>query len=653
MHWNQRQQILRMSRGDKLESKSENVFLVDSSRTGYGEKVVASSSKFALADALVYALIIAIGIFHFFSTVQAPDFSGDDVLFSDAGRALVSHSFYGINGYVETNLPPALSICLGLLCTIGACSRVIALRVIVVCGTAGFLVSYELLRRQMPRAIAAAICILLLSSQSYFLLASQLLNPSFPLFFTTMSALLVARKLETATGRRAQIGWIVVLTILVVLSLMLMSVAMALLGAIVACICGAIFRDRALVLHRVRIYGAVLLVGVVVQGYWMHRTTPEASAGIAAQEWPVEGFPHSYLAQLRLKSGNYPELGPATPKDFAVRILKHASEQTGALSEALLRQTMVLNSVSIFVLLPLLLVALGWTYSVWTTGGGLQDWYFAGYAFIYLAWPWNFEPRFAIAPLACFYVWRGGVVASRFVKKFPRPAGGLCLLAGLLLSACSWLWIHRSRVTRLTEELPAQSNVSLQDEISFVVWLLIAIAGAWLCWSGRDWFKPFKSFFAQQRTSEGRPVPVFPYLAFAAAGVLFVIGLVGQAQIARGNLDPSSEVNLPSADVLAGEWINSNTPENAVIMARHVPITFHYAKRKTIWFPPSSDPSLLMNGILKNRVDFLIVVHRKDSYYLPPDEECFDRLVAAHPDNFQLTYRGSDFRIFRVMRPAG
>ena len=31
----------------------------------------------------------------------------------------------------------------------------------------------------------------------------------------------------------------------------------------------------------------------------MRRDSPEASAGIAAQEWPIAGFPHSYLAQLR------------------------------------------------------------------------------------------------------------------------------------------------------------------------------------------------------------------------------------------------------------------------------------------------------------------------------------------------------------------
>ncbi|HXM29602.1 MAG TPA: hypothetical protein VN957_26495 [Chthoniobacterales bacterium] len=42
---------------------------------------------------------------------------------------------------------------------------------------------------------------------------------------------------------------------------------------------------------------------------------------------------------------------------------------------------------SVFVAGPLLLVFLGWCYSIWRTGGDVQDWYFTGYEFIYLLWP--------------------------------------------------------------------------------------------------------------------------------------------------------------------------------------------------------------------------------------------------------------------------
>ena len=53
-------------------------------------------------------------------------------------------------------------------------------------GTLGFLVTYELLRHQAPRVVAAAICLLLISSPRYFFLVTQWVVPSFPYFFTSI-----------------------------------------------------------------------------------------------------------------------------------------------------------------------------------------------------------------------------------------------------------------------------------------------------------------------------------------------------------------------------------------------------------------------------------------------------------------------------------
>jgi hypothetical protein len=121
-----------------------------------------------------------------------------------------------------------------------------------------------------------------------------------------------------------------------------------------------------------------------------------------------------------------------------------------------------------------------------------------------------------------------------------------------------------------------------------------------------------------------------------------------QMKIGRANLDPNSAVNRSSADAAAGAWIRSHTAENAVVMARHVPTASHYSERRVVWFPPSSDPDLLMAGIRTHGVDFVIVVRRKSSYYLPSDEDCFARLLSVYPKPFRLVDQGSDFRIFRV-----
>jgi hypothetical protein len=118
------------------------------------------------------------------------------------------------------------------------------------------------------------------------------------------------------------------------------------------------------------------------------------------------------------------------------------------------------------------------------------------------------------------------------------------------------------------------------------------------------------------------------------------------------NLDLNSGTNRRSPEAEAGEWIYSKTDLNAVVMARQVPTMCHYAKRKVIWFPPSSNPQLLMQGILNHKVDFLVVVQRQGNYYLPTDEDSFAPLLAAHPDVFRLVSQAPEWRIFQVIRNA-
>jgi hypothetical protein len=123
-----------------------------------------------------------------------------------------------------------------------------------------------------------------------------------------------------------------------------------------------------------------------------------------------------------------------------------------------------------------------------------------------------------------------------------------------------------------------------------------------------------------------------------------------QIDIGRANLDPDSAINRLTPDVEASDWVRSNTDPNAIVMARHVPIASHYSLRKVIWFPPSSNAELLMDGILKHKVDFVIVVRREKNYYLPPDDDSFAPLLAANPNTFRLVYQAPKFRIFHVFR---
>jgi hypothetical protein len=633
-----------------MAGTSDSVHALAPGRGGIWVQRQEVSSSPCRIDLVVFALILSIGALQFFYTARASDFLGEDVFWADSARSLVNHGYYGINGYAETNMPPALPMILALLRIAGAGGHVACLRAMVVFGTLGFLASYELLRLQMPRGIAAAACLLLISSRVHFDFVTRQVWPSYLYFFVATCALLAARKLEQATRATTRIGWGALLAALIAASLMTASVGIAFLGAMLISVCVALLRDRRLAVARLKTYTAVFLVGAAIQGCWMFSRGPaEASAGIGVQEWPVPGFPRSYLAQLPLKSGRHPELGMATLPDIGVRILKNAAEYANLLSRMLVQRMPDLAWMSILVAGPLLLMAFGWGYSVWLNGGDLQDWYFAGFWFIYLLWPWGAEIRFFIpvSALACLYMWRGWKALTLSAKNSPRVLGIVWLPLGGLLTACAWLWMYGYGIARYLY------NAGIEDEVSFVVWSLSVTLAVWMIWANHGWLTP-ASLLWRGRPNQTGPLQISALRIARLFGMLavpglIVLGLTIQLASGRSNLDRTSETNQPGTDALAGEWTRSHTDAQAVVMARLVPTVSHYSDRKVIWFPPSSDPRLLMEGIRKHNINFVIVVRREYNYYLPSDDDCFAPLVKMHPETFRLICQRPGFRVFQVV----
>lgn len=74
-----------------------------------------SRSPVSISEIFVFALILIFGTLAFAFHQRASDFFHDDVFYVDAGRSLIEHGFYGINGRPETNQPPGLSAMLGVL----------------------------------------------------------------------------------------------------------------------------------------------------------------------------------------------------------------------------------------------------------------------------------------------------------------------------------------------------------------------------------------------------------------------------------------------------------------------------------------------------------------------------------------------------------
>jgi hypothetical protein len=599
-------------------------------------------------DLIAWAVILGFGLFQFLVVDPAKLFLNEDVFYADSARAMIQQGFYGINGYAETNMPPGVSALIGFLSLLTGYDHAAYLRSMVILGTLGFLASYELLRRQAPRGVAAAICFLLISSNTYFEGVTHSVTSCYPYFLAATCALLVARRLEIANGSPARMRFAVALAALISTAIMFASAGIAFLGGILVRILGSFLRNRTVAVHQLKMYAFVLLIGIAVQGFWTHRGRAQASAGIAASEWPLPGFPRSYLSNLIVKHGNEPEAGLAKPGDVIVRVAKNSYLYSNLFCRMLFDRWDRFPLVSFMALATLLLVLAGWIHSIWLDAAGLQNWYFCGYVCIYVLWPWSLEPRFflPIAALAGLYLWRGLGPLAFLIHQKPRLLATGIFLCSAVLTATALLWLHGSTV------LGRPPHNKVHEECSIAVGLASMAFAVWaIC---RNSFRrlsvpqipAFNSFFGSFSAQLAETLAVVLVMGLALKG------LATQVELGRTNLDPSSIAREIPTEARAGAWLRANTGINAIIMARHVPLASHYTARRIVWFPPSSDPELLLRGIASNNVNFVLVVRRKSSYYLPAEEVCFQRLLRAHPSGFRLAGTAEDFQVFEVVPKA-
>jgi hypothetical protein len=353
-----------------------------------------------------------------------------------------------------------------------------------------------------------------------------------------------------------------------------------------------------------------------------------------------------------MKSGNDPELGPATPLDIARRIAHNAADRTANLVYFLTRKSLTDDWSMPWVTVPLLLMAMGWFVSVRRTGGLLHDWYFVGHEAMYLLWPWNFETRFLapVAPLACLYVWLGCRTFAGLATTAPRRVGVMAVCVGVssVISAMVLGTDASSHYLNVIPGLPLKLS-----SVGIACWLSLIIMAVWI-WRS-----------AQNRTRE-LPLPSVPMMmsrlaakasltSIALTVLFFGVGLVRELQLGRENVHFPESVAMSYPDITAAEWLRARSPDDSTVMARQMDVVYHYAGRKVVWFPPISDPEILMRGIIDHHVQFIVVEQGgsdAEEYWIPDTKTCFARLAARYPDAFALIQQGAGERIYSIVRPG-
>jgi len=589
-----------------------------------------------VTDIIVYGIILSLGALQFGLSQRATDFFRGDTTYFELAQSIIQEGFYGFDFKPETMLPPGFAVILASICITIGCNYGVLIRSMAVFGTLGFVASYELLRHKEGRTVALVICVLLASSPIVFEFGTRLVFSDLPYFCTSMIFLLFATRMDSVRSFWEQSAlWIVSLFMLVG-SLMIRSSGIALLTGLFGWLVMSFFGQREAAKRRVKSFFPILLIGVMVQAVWMMWAAKHESP-----DWPVPGYHASYISQLSVKNGNYPELGTVSLKDIPLRIEQNLSVRAATLVALLTRKEYIDSAwFSPLVVGPILLIVIGVGCTIWRNGGDLSEWYFVSHEAIYLLWPW-FELRFVlpVAPLACLYLWRGGKILFGIASRQPRLIGvwGLPISVICLLSAAASGW----------------NSGSLQAALGAIFWALATIASAWIAWTKSDrlaaTFDRLVSLSEERFSIEGRSLSFLQISGIIVFAVLLGVGLVNQWSIGRDNLvfDVTKERSYP--DIEAARWIQSHTRDTAVVMARQFNVVYHYSRHKVVWFPPLSNPRILMEGIRKYNVEVVIVTKRKVSYWLPPEEDCFQSFLKAYPGAFDLVYETPRFGIFELV----
>jgi hypothetical protein len=579
-------------------------------------------------DIYVYLLLLALAGLQLALSGKTSEFVYDSYYY-ELARSLLAKAGYGFNFRPEPMIPPGFPALLAVLILAVGHSYAILIRSMPIFTTSGLITAYQILKAEEGLA-AVVVCLLLASSPSWFEFSTRMLFSDMPFFFTSMLLVWALTHLDSSVTRaRTRALWWVLCALLLLASILLRSTGIALAGGIFGWLVISLFRERRLAKRRLAIYLPLIVVGLGAEAAWLSWAERHP-----VSLWPVHGFQESYVAQLKLKSGNNPELGMATWRDVLMRPVENEDDMATSIAGLLTHKQIAPAWYSPATVIPLALLLIGLAYSFRKTGGGIAEWYFVSYQLLFLFWPWNFELRFQlpIAPLAALYFWRGGLLVWRWVQRMPRAAGTICCMVAALgiLGSTVWGW-----------RIPHPRALSCIG-----MWLVVGCLSAVILAGGPELMRKLSLLsdravsFGGVRLSGAKMAGAVAMTCLLAAGVWMQMA-AGVENLRRvPEMDPNIE---------AAKWIRGHSAPDAVVMARWEALVYHYSGHRVIWFPASTDPELLMAGIHRHHIRLIVVSEDEDnSYWKPSDSYCFRVLARAYPKLFHQVHQGAHERVYEL-----
>jgi hypothetical protein len=587
------------------------------------------TSKF---DLTVYFSLVALGILHFLLSPRSADYLHDTNYF-ELANSVIHKAHYGFNGKPMTQLPPGLPYLMAILYPIIGISYTTMIHLMTIFAVLGLIVTYKLIRDEQDRVVAALACLLFASSPFFFAFSTSLVFADLPYFFLSMVLLLMALNLDRAKswGTSQKLQWFIWGPLLVA-TVLVKSVAIAFLVGCVYWLGASCLMNWETGKRRLKIFLPLLILGITVQVSWMVWASQHQY-----HDWPLSGYQENYVAQLRLKNANQPELGLATWRDVVLRPFASGDDMAAALFGVFTHKEMAPAWYSPGTALPLLIVSIGLLGTFMRTGGGPLEWYFLSYQAMFLFWPWDYERRFflPVAPLAFLYAWRGGKTVWEMLCKRPTILGPAGLTLAVLGSLSSLMWGKQTSHPNMWACLAG--------------WLLVAGCSILVFLLGSKRLESVAIWLKRPFTIHNYSVARWLGSLAGMATCVFVIGVGLEVKSGLENLRAdltADDFDYP--EIEAGQWIKLNSAPSSVVMARKDDMIFHYSQRKVIWFPASRDPEILLAGIIRHQVRYVVIHEGNDTYWRPPARECFDGLLKKYPNFFRVVHLGPHNTIYEV-----
>ena len=602
--------------------------------------------RFSVADAAVYLFVILMGAFQLAHYPHFPDFF-NDVTYPDLARSILQHGSYQMRLMPETTFPPGFPLILAAVGFFAGLGPAAMFSVVAVSTTLAILAVYEFLRRIEGRGIAAVSSLILASSPAMFSFNTAIVYPEMTYILVSFLALLLAIAIDRTSRRRYLIGLVTLLSFALASAVLIRSVGVALLAALFTWIAVSLVFVPDAGRRRLLRFIVPLAVGAVAQLSWSmwaghHKVL----------EWQLPGYPRSYISQVSVKDGNHPELGVAHLGDIPIRVARNEARRAAGLSQFLTLRYITAFWSSPAIICPLVLIAIGLVFSL-RAGGALHDWYYLWYEIIFMLWPWNYADRFLIpvVPLACLYLWRGIKVVASASAFHPKRAGAVFTGIGAVLCIASAAYAFG--IARIAVNPERVRGDHLQEIAATLFWAAVAASGCAMLRidSVRRVLRSPGGFARFGHAAAVRTVPATRLVAILAVAAVVVSGTIQVLARGRDNLHPRiAATYLPM--LRGAEWIRTNEPSGSVLMASEPEFVFHFAHDPVVWFPPISSASTLMDGIRAHHVDVVLVTHQPHSYWLPPEDVCFQALLQSYGRSFRLRDQGADYWVYDVVPPT-